>query len=216
MNEENKKNPELLKIKISAFLINYFNYFIAFIGIAILIAGLLVFIVPKHKLISKENEDAKNRIQVEYAEKANRLNSARNLKESYKSASDEDKSKISSMIPAGRDTSAIMSEIESISLRNGAILDSVKIELKAADADKNLKIETAEKNNPPAGIFSKPPEKIGLIKIEASLSSVNYSVLKNIIKSFENSLRLFDIAGINYKAEGSEAILNIYSYYLSE
>ncbi|MFH1254952.1 MAG: hypothetical protein V1667_00525 [bacterium] len=216
MNEENKKKPELLKIKISAFLINYFNYFISFIGIAILTAGLLAFIVPKYKMISKENEDAKNRIQVEYAEKTNRLNSARNLKESYKSASDGDKSKISAMIPAGSDTSAIISEIESISLRNGAILNSVKIETKSASADKNLKVETEVKSNPPAGIFSNPPEKIGLIKIEASLSSVNYSVLKNIIKSFENSLRLFDIAGISYQAEESQAILNIYSYYLSQ
>lgn len=216
MNEKNKEKSELLKIKISNFLMNYFDYFIFFIGIIILIIGLLAFIYPRYKQILKENQEIKNKMQIEYSEKTNRLNSMRNLKESYKSASDEEKSKILAMIPSESGASAIISEIESISLRNGAILDSIKIEPKAVLSDKNLKVETAEKNNPPVGIFSKPPEKIGLIKTEISLSSVNYSVLKSIIKSFENNLKIFDIAGISYNADESEAILNIYCYYFSK
>lgn len=213
---ENKTKRELLKIKASNFLINYFNYFIFFIGIVILIIGLPAFVYPRYKQILKEKEEIKNKMQIEYSEKANSLNLTRNLKESYKSVNDEEKSKISAMIPSESGASEIISEIESISLRNGAILDSIKIEPKAVLSDKNLKVKTDEKNNPPTGIFSKPPEKIGLIKIEISLSSVNYSVLKNIIKSFENNLRIFDIAKISYNADGSEAVLNIYSYYLSQ
>jgi hypothetical protein len=53
-----------------------------------------------------------------------------------------------------------------------------------------------------------------LIKIEVNLSSVNYPILKNIIKVFENNLRLFDIAKINFNVNDSQAVLNIYSYYL--
>ncbi|MDD4272009.1 MAG: hypothetical protein PHF50_04370, partial [Patescibacteria group bacterium] len=62
--------------------------------------------------------------------------------------------------------------------------------------------------------FNELPQGVGSIMIEVNLSSVNYSILKNIIKAFENNLRLFDIAKITFNANGNKALLNIYSYYL--
>ena len=66
----------------------------------------------------------------------------------------------------------------------------------------------------PAGIFEQLPEGVGLTKLEINLSSVNYPVLKNLLKAFENNLWLLDIAKVDYEAKENKAVLTIYSYYL--
>jgi len=217
--EENKKQAKLLKIKINGFLINYFSYLIFSLGIIILVAGLFILVYPKYQQISRANEEAENNLQIEYETKFNYLNFIRNLKKSYQSINDDEKAKIASMLPATRDTSIIITEVESIAVKNSAILTSIKIEPQSAGGRANfkaeLKAEPKENKEPPAGIFNELPQGIGLVKIEVNLSSVNYPILKNIIKAFESNLRLFDIAKISFNASENEALLNIYSYYLS-
>lgn len=214
--EANKKpaQAEVLKNKINGFLINYFNYLVSSLGIIILVAGLFVLAYPKYQQISKANEEAKNNLQIEYETKFNYLNSIRNLRKSYESISDDEKAKIADMLPPKRDTSTIIKEIESIAVRNSAILTSIKIEPLAASGRTNLRVEPREDKEPPVGIFNQPPQGVGLVKLEISLNSINYPILKNIIKAFENNLRLFDIAKINFNASENMAILSIYSYYL--
>lgn len=212
--EANKKQAELLKIKINGFLINYFNYLILALGIIILAVGLFWLVYPKYQQISKADKEAKNNLQIEYETKFNYLNSIRNLKKLYQAINDDDKAKIAVMVPATSDTSIIITEIESIAARNSAILTSVKIEPRATGGRTNLTVEPKENKEPPAGIFNQLPQGVGSIKIEVSLSSVNYPILKNIIKAFENNLRLFDIAKISFNVSDNTALLNIYSYYL--
>jgi len=213
--EENKKQAEVLKNKINGFLINYFNYLILVLGVIILAIGLLVFVYPKYQQIFNTTEEAKNNLQIEYETKLNYLNSIRNLKKAYKSISDADKAKIADMLPAARDTSAIITEIESIVVRNSAILTSIKIEPLAAGGRSSLKVESAENKELPVGIFNELPQGVGQIKIDVRLNSVNYQILKNIIKTVENNLRLFDIAKVVFNVRENEAFLNIYVYYLT-
>ena len=197
--EANKKQATVLKIKIDRFLIDYFNYLILALGLVILAAGLFMLVYPKYQQISKANEEAKNNL-LKYEDRFNYLNSIRNLKKSYQSINDGDRNKIAVMAPAASDTSIIITEIEAIALRNSAIMTSIKIE---------------SQKEAPAGIFNQLPPGVGLVKIEVNLSSVNYSILKNIIKTFENNLRLFDIAKIGFNVSENKALLSIYSYYLS-
>jgi hypothetical protein len=211
--EEDKKQAEVLKNKINKFLINYFNYFIFSLSVIILVAGFFILAYPKYKQISKDNEEAKNNLQAEYETKYNYLSSIRNLKKSYQSISDDEKAKIAAMVPATNDTSIIITEIESIAVKNSAILDSIKIESKSSGRT-NLVVDSGESKEPPIGIFNELPQGVDSIKIEVNLSSVNYPVLKNIIKAFENNLRLFDVARVSFNSNGNKALLNIYSYYL--
>ncbi len=212
--EENKKKAELLKIKINEFLINYFNYLIFSLSIIILAGGLFLLVYPKYQQISKENQEAKNNFEIEYETKFNYLSSVRNFKKSYQSISDEEKTKIAGMVPRTSDASVIITEIESIAVRNSAILTSIKIEPQGGDEKNNLKVRPKENKETTFGIFNELPSGVGLIKIEVKLSSINYPILKNIVKAFENNLRLFDITKIKFNANEDEAILNIYSYYL--
>lgn len=209
-----KKPAYAIKIKINGFLISYFSRLLWVLSLAILTAGLFILVLPQYRQIAKANKEAKNNLQIEYQAKLNYLTSRRNLQKSYQSVSQEDKAKIGAMVPASSDTSVIIKEIEAIALRNSAILTSLKIEPAGAGGRTNSTAESKEDKEPPAGIFGQPPQGVGLIKIEVSLSSVDYPVLKNIIKAFENNLRLFDVAKISFNVSESAALLNIYSYYL--
>lgn len=205
-----KKSAAVLKIKTNKFLINHFNYLILALSAIIAVAGLFILVYPKYQQISKTNKEIRKNFLTEYEAKLEYLNSARNLKKLYQSVSDDDKAKIDAMAPKQSDTSSIINEIEAIIASNSAILNSIRIEPVSGDR----KVETKENKEPAPGIFNQPPSGAGLIKIEVKLSSVNYQVLKNIIKTFENNLRLFDLAEINFKVSENQALLNIYSYYL--
>lgn len=212
--DDNKKQLELLKNKINGFLIDYFNYLVFSLGVIIFAAGLFLSVYPKYQQIAKVNEESKNNLQAEYETKLNYLNSIRNLQESYQSISAEEKTKLDGMLPAGRDTSAIIKEIESIAVRNGVILTSIKIEPESGGDRTNLIVGPSDGKEPPLGVFNQPPPEVGLIKININLGSINYPVLKNIIKAFENNLRLFDIAMVTFNAGDNQAVLSMYSYYL--
>lgn len=210
---ENKPD-NLLKQKINTFLINYFNYLTWAIAFIILFVGLFLFVYPQYKQITKDNEAADKNLQAEYEAKYNDLSAIRNLKKLYQTISDADRKKIEAMVPVGNKTSNLIPEIESIILRNGAALDSIKVEADDPRARSKEKLESGEKQEPVEGIFEQPPQGVNRIKIEVNLSSVNYSVLKNIIKTLEVNLRLLDVAKIDYSVNENKAILTIYTFYL--
>lgn len=206
-----KQSAAILKIKTNKFLINYFNYLILALGAIIMVGGLFILVYPKYQQIFKTDKEIRKNLLAGYEARSDYLNSVRNLKKSYQSINEGDKAKIGTMAPNQGDTGAVITEIESIAASNGAILNSIRIE-PVGSGDR--KAEAKENKEPAAGIFNQPPAGVGLIKIEVKLSAVDYQVLKNIIKTFENNLRLFDIAKINFKVSESQAFLNIYSYYL--
>ncbi|MFA5359874.1 MAG: hypothetical protein WC349_02870 [Patescibacteria group bacterium] len=210
---ENKDKMKLVKARTNLFLMDYFNFIIFALAVVIMSIGLFIFVYPKYQQIHKENEEIQNNLQVEYEAKFNYLSSIRDLKEIYQLISDKDKSKINSMLPTNRDTSVIIAEIESIATKNGVILNSIQTSTQETSSKTNTRSETKSDKASLAGIFNQSPQGVGSIKIEVKLSSVNYQVLKNIIKTFENNLRIFDIATVNFNVNKKEAIFTIYSYY---
>ncbi|MDO8592896.1 MAG: hypothetical protein Q7R92_03975 [bacterium] len=212
---ENKLN-DLLKQKINSFLINYFGYLALAAAAIVLAAAGWLFIYPQYQKIAKENEIARQSLQIEYEQKASLLKSMLNLKKLYQQISEADRKKIMAMVPAGADPSGLIPEIESIALRNSVVLNSLKLEPMAAKGQPKLQSqeESGEKKEPVAGIFEQPPQGVGRVRLEVNLSSLNYPVLKNVIKTFENNVRLLDIAKINYNVSEKKAALTVYAYYL--
>jgi len=185
-------------------------------ALIIFAAGLFWFAYPRYQRISQGDDIAMKNLRAEYEAKNNYLGKIKNLKKLYQQVSQAEIKKIEGMVPNDSKIINLIPEIESIILRNGAVLDSIKVEPnfnKEASAKTNT--EAGKKTESLSGIFGGPPPKgVGRIKIEISLSSVSYQVLKNIIKTLENNLRLLDIAAISYAVQENSAVFTIYTYYL--
>lgn len=205
----------MLKAKINGWLINYFNVLVLALAVIIFALGLALFVVPEYSKFAKANEQAKKNLQIEFEAKNNYLSSIRSLKKSDRLISSADKEKIAEMVPAGEDISEIITEMESIILKNGAILNSIKLDSRDSGHKSILAAGEGGKKQLPAGIFEQLPAGVSRVKIEISLGSVSYPILKNIIKTLENNLRLFDVAQIDFSARENKARLGIYSYYLT-
>lgn len=217
---EKESKANLLKQGANNLLINYFNYLTWLLAVIVFIIGSLLVIYPQYKKITANREETKKKLVSEYESKYSRLNQISVLQKAYLEISEEDRKKIQEMIPADDKATNLIPEIESIISRNGAVLNSIKIEPVEAGAPANAAPGAAAGEKTAAslaGIFSGAlPAGVKLIKIEISFDSVSYQVLKNILKSLENNLRLFDIANISYTPQSSSAALIIYSYYLAE
>jgi len=214
--EAENDSSDLLKQRINNFLINYFNYLILALALIIFIAGLFLFIYPQYQEIANGNKTANKNLQSEYETQAGYLSAISDLKDSYELISSEDRKKIGSMVPESSQVNSLIPEIESIILKNGAVLNSIKTETAFKNqTNKTTEVASGEKTAPSAGIFEQLPPGVGLARTDISLSSVNYPVLKNLLKTFENNLRLFDISKVSYDVQKSEAVFTIYSYYLT-
>lgn len=213
--DDEKKSGDLLKQRVNNFLIGYFNYLALFLAFIILAAGLFLFIYPRYQEMAKGDETARKNLQTEHEAKYSYLSSIRGLKNLYQQVGAEERKKIVEMVPADNKVINLIPEIESIVLKNGAVLNSIKIEegLKSTVKSKTT-VESGEKPEQPAGIFEQLPAGVGLARIDVILSSVNYQVLKNLLKTFENNLRLMDIAKIDFNVQENKAVFAIFSYYL--
>lgn len=213
--KDNSNGP--LKPKINNFLISYFGYLILAAAGLIFAAGLWLFVYPQYRQIARVDEAAREKLRAEYEAKSNYLDTLVNLKKSYQSISEEDKNRLAVMVPAGSDVNGLIYIIESIALKNGVILNSLKIESDDARAPAGgARVQPRENNNEAAMATAEQlPQGAGRVKIEVSLSSANYPILKNIIKTFENNLRLLDIAKINYNVAENRVALTVYGYYLA-
>jgi len=208
------RRSEMLKSKINLWLINYFNFLVLALGVIIFALGLWLLILPEYSQFVKANEQAKSNLQIELDAKSSYLNSIRNLKKSDQLISPADKEKIAAMVPTGNDASKIITEMEAIVLKNGAVLNSINLDQQGSGHTSVLSSDVGVTTEPPPGIFEQLPQGVNRIKIDISLGSVSYPILKNIIKTLENNVRLFDIANINFSPTENKAILEIYSYYL--
>lgn len=211
-----KKASSLLKQRINNFLIIYFGYLTLVLACVIFAVGLFLFIYPQYQQMVKDDEAANKSLQVQYETQSSYLSAIRNLRNSYQSISGVDREKIEKMVPVGDKIIDLIPEIESMALKNSVVLNSIKIEpnLKApSQTQAKAKVETGIKLEPPVGIFEQLPEGIGSAKIEINLSSVNYQIFKNLLKTFENNLRLLDTAKISYDVQENRVVLTLYSYY---
>jgi len=213
---QKNRSVEMLKSKISGFLISYFNFLVLALGGVIFALGLFLLVLPEYSQLTKENERARNNLQIEFQEKTNYLNAILELKKIDRSIDQADKDKVVNMVPTGVGGSDMITEIEAIIIKNGAILNSIKIDSLDTGRKSVLAAGGEETKEAPAGIFGHLPSGAGRIKMEINLSSVSYPVFKNIIKALENNLRLLDISNINFSSRENKAVLEIYSYFLTQ
>ncbi len=187
-----------LKQKINNFLIKHFRWIIFAIIIIIFVGGYFIFILPKYNQIVRDVQLQADELEKKYSFRQQYLTQLIHLKVAYKQISQENKDKIEAMLPSSPKVEDLISEIETISLKNGLTLTNLSVEPAEAIGEKTGEILNGVAN----------------VKITMEIVGTDYYALKNILKTIENNLRLMDIISVNYLVGDKKTSLVLQAYYL--
>jgi len=196
----NQKNQNDLNI----FLNNYFNIIIVFIVIIMLLISYFAVIKPKYDETMTAIQDNIDQQQKLYAEQEKKLIALRTVSDLYKKIPQADLKKFNSVLPDNFVKERLFGELEEIVTQNGFKVDSIEI-------FDEKKIQDAESSDPNFKPTLSP--KIGEVKLQMSISAIDYAGLKNLLTIFENNLRLFDVSAVSFSPGGNTAQITLSTYY---
>ena len=107
---------------------------------------------------------------------------------SYNSITDEEKAKLSKLVPQKFNSTAFINDVNGMALRDGIILKSVKADEPTADANGNTNPDGSQQASGPYNI----------VKVSFSFQG-QYSQFIKMLKDIEASLQLMDITAISIK-----------------
>jgi len=211
----NKKeqSDEKTKHRINFVFFRYFKWFVLLMILIILVFDYIFFIGPKYKEMENKKKEISNNEELEYFSQKRKVKQLNDLINVYRKISETDMKKIDLLLPSEEKIhEELFSQIESIILRNGLLLKSLEIDVEESNV-KSAKNLNNTKANEQIGEDILPKE-IGRIRVSLNILGVDYFKLKDLVRVFENNLRLIDIDDINFQPDNNSVIINFYTYYL--
>jgi len=180
--------------QINLFLNQYFNIFLVGLVGLILVAAYFLFIRPKFQETMGVIQAGLEQQQKLYAGQQKKLVNLQAIAAAYKQISPGDLEKFNKILPDEYPTEVLFGELEEIITQSGFIISNISIT--------------------PAGLVADDASgTVGSLSINLSLSAVNYSGLKSLIRKLENNLRLLDIQNINFSPTEESLTLSLTTYY---
>jgi len=208
--QKNNNNNDLNLI-----LNDYFGIILAVVLIIFLTAVYFLLLAPKFNTVQeaiKANIDQQKMI---FNLNQRKLADMKAVDSIYKKISPADLQKFNSVLPANYVQERLFGELEEIIGSGGWLVTSIGI-VPAAAEEKTQTVTDDDGNVTVKKIGSAGDKKVGTINIQLSLSMINYSGFKNLLKIFENNLRLFDVTKVNFSADGKNATILLSTYYYQE
>ena len=205
------KDKEKIRVLL-LFLYRYFYFFSLILVIIVIVAGIFAFVIPKYRAISEEmkSRDEEKRLELDYLNKYQV--ELTKYKSSYDRIDKDDVNKVNKIYPEVEDIEELFTELAVLVKKNGLLLNSVELS-KGGDKKAKKTVSKQEDSSSTEGQIPELPSDIGVISINLSISGVNYKSLKNILRTFENNLRILDIKNLSFKPEGSLS-LEVETYYV--
>lgn len=206
-----KKN----NFKLHDLLIANFKSAVMLIFAIILAGGYFLALQPKFIAIKKEKSLISEK-EAEISSLNSKIRQLEKMKDSYEEIDKIDLDKIDSILPDVLGKDKLLSEIESLILKNGLLLTSLQIE-EVKEVKKVISPEGETSANLPGTAAQEKKNKltnVGKIKINVDLAGTNYDNFKKILKAIEDNLRLLDIAKIQFNPDANKTSLEIFAYYL--
>ncbi len=208
-----KKEPSQLVKNIGVVTFNifagFFNWFVIFICLTILIVGYWWLVKPKYDFIASDQELTFK--EKEYEDKVQYLKQLNELKNLYKGIGQDDKDKIDAILSANQDLDRLkiilLREIGQVGKEQKVAVDNIVITPLDNSSEKFLKIAENPKNNP---LY----EKLRMVQVTFLVKQVDYPVMQKILSRLEKSLRIMDVTKINFDPTVRQASLEFYTYYL--
>lgn len=205
-----KNNKKSLKTIFNIIMARYFVFLILLLMIITFIFAYKIVISPVRASINNEikkiNEDKKN--QKEDLSKT--LENISNYKKDYENLNPNDKEKINLMIPDADDAEKLFTDIESLILKNGFILNSLGI-----NSIDNISSFKSKKNTKKSASVSVPKD-VGIIELNLDISNSSYENFKKLLSVFEDNLRILDVHNIDFSLDGASISFEIRTYYFKK
>ncbi len=185
------------------FLNSYFNIIMVLVVIIVLALAYFIVLQPKYDATMTAISSNIEQQQKLYLDQQKKLDNLKTVSDLYKKIPLADLKKFNGVLPDNYVRERLFGELEEIVTQNGFILNSVSIsqEVKKAPTDEG------------AAVVS---NKIGKINIQLSLSAIDYTGFKNLLRLLENNLRLFDITNVSFSPGGNTAELTLTTYYYNK
>jgi len=200
---KNNKNQNSTNL----FLNDYFNIITVLVVIFVLAISYFVIIRPKYNETMDSIKATLEQQQKLYNRQQIKLNNLQAVAELYKKIPAADLKKFNSVLPNNYIKERLFGEFEEIITQNGFILTSVKI---MEDKDVNNQSASTAESEVAASATS---GNVGTINLELSITAIDYAGLKNLLRTLENNLRLFDITKVSFSPDGNSATLILSTYY---
>lgn len=189
--EKNEENKKLIKI-INSFFISYFNWLLVVWVLLIIVSGYYFIILPGYNKTSEEIGATVSSQSVLYDNRQQYLTQLLKINDDFKNISATQLKRIEALLPSEAGGEELLLQLESIAANNGVLLTSLK--------------------------FEKLDEKreVSVLKINLSLSGVDYVSVKNLLSAIEKNLRLINVTSLNFTASGGISSLEMEAYYLNK
>lgn len=210
MNSDKSRAKSLLN-KINFLLANNFNYLIAIVILLILLFSFFVILKPEYDDIREKAKELTAKTEEEYFEKIKRFKRLSDYIEVYNEIDTKDIQKVEVMLSRQELKEELFTRIESIIENNGLMLLSIIVQEEQEEQTvvnkRSVILNEVEEDE------RKLPSEIGKIKLELSIMGADYKGLKNLLRVFENNLRIMDVEHISFSPKGETIDLKITSYY---
>jgi Tfp pilus assembly protein PilO len=171
-----------------------FKIFIVLIFFLIVGVGFIFLVYPKYQNIieaKQENEKLEN----SFLKTAQEIKNLQNVVNNFKKIDQATINKIDNLLIKKEINEELFSYFSFVILRNGAVVNSITIN------EKNIKESTH-------------PKEIEILRVNLDISGVNYLVLKNLLKEFENSMLITDVQKFDFNPSKNSLIIEVDVNYL--
>ena len=197
--------------KALALFMRYFKILPLALIIIILILGYFILIKPKYNKIRNEIETTIRQKEDNYQTYEGYFNKLNDLKRAYNKIDTNNLQKINYLLPSEPEAEEILVQLESIVLRNGLLLSSVRLDWEKAEPQGESRKPAALGENSEEGEML---QEIGRVRATLGVTGADYTALKNLLKTLENNLRLIDVESIVFSPDEDTVTLTMSFYYL--
>jgi len=192
MVNRSQKNQNSLNL----FLNNYFSIIMVAIVIVVLAFAYFILLRPKFNQTKFAIQDNMEQQQRLYREQQKKLANLQAVSALYKKINLADLNKFNSILPNDYIKEKLFGELEEMINKHGFIVSSISIDPKIDEVT----------------IPGRSPQ-LGLVNIQFSVKTIDYTGFKNLLKVLENNQRLFDVKQVDFSPSGSSASILMSTYF---
>lgn len=194
----------------------YFSAVIAAFFLIFLFVAYFVVILPKAQLTEeaiRANVLAQKNL---YEKSKKKLANLQALAEVYSQVKPADLEKFNAVLPGYYPPEKIFGELEEIISRGGWRIIDIKL-ASDQDVDENglpILTETLGEDSDKAVVVTGSKSKnVGQINMAFSVSAIDYAGFKQLLRTLENNLRLFDVVSVQFLPGQDLATFKVKTYY---